>query len=203
MAGATKQGKVPEGSDDESIDLSAGFIPKTTPEGIDFQPEVPVATDGSEAGPIDERPTEITWRWCTERDMPALQRLHFQAEIAAGRELYLPQLFFKGGDRPVIAVAEKNGQIIGGVIGEDSITTTLIGMDAEVLESAGEIIIPVLVEKGARPLGIRLLHCLLPVPLADLGGALQKAGFKRAEPESVYQMELKAEDSSDTKRKNQ
>jgi len=66
MAGANKQGKVSEGSDDESIDLSAGFIPKP---------------EAGEPPPEEMTPDSFIWRWVAEKDMPALERLHFQAEI--------------------------------------------------------------------------------------------------------------------------
>jgi hypothetical protein len=112
---ADKPEKLPEG--DESIDLSAGFVPKSTPAtgaAAELTPDAfmaqqskpaaasaeltfdsfmaqqaPVATDGGEAGPIDGKP--ISWRWCTEADMPALQRLNFDAEIASSEQIYLPK----------------------------------------------------------------------------------------------------------------
>jgi len=50
-------------------------------EEVDFQPE-PEPTAGE---------TEITWRWATAADMPALRIAHFQAEVAAGQAMYLPE----------------------------------------------------------------------------------------------------------------
>lgn len=110
MTGVKKRGKGSESFHDESVDLSAGFIPKNMPAGVgpaaeltpdafmaqhghdvdssnaepekfDFVPEAPVAPDGSEAKPIDGK-AGLTWRWAAETDMPSLQILHFQAEIA-------------------------------------------------------------------------------------------------------------------------
>ena len=53
MAGSTKQGKVPEGCDDESIDLSAAFVLKNTPESgepasADLTPDSFMAQQGSD-----------------------------------------------------------------------------------------------------------------------------------------------------------
>jgi hypothetical protein len=229
MAGTTKQRKVRGSSDDEIMDLSAGFVPKNTPaanepdsdeltpdsfmaqygtavdpagsetEKVDFVPEEDVVPDDSEPKPIEEKNAEITWRWATESDMPALQLIHFQAEIAAGMELHLPELSFPGG----IAIAQQDGKIVGGLVSEESVVVSLIGMDREVLKSAGEVVIPKIVDLASKEKK-RFLHSSLPGHLAaDLGGALQKAGFTPVEPGAVaYQMELKAEDSSTAKRKN-
>jgi hypothetical protein len=122
MAEAIKRGKGSESFQDASIDLSAGFVPKNTPaagepvraeltpDSFTAQPEAHVAPDDSEPKPIAGEP-EITWRWAAEADMPALQLLHFQAEIAVGKEMYLPELSFPGA----IAVARKDGNIVGGL----------------------------------------------------------------------------------------
>jgi len=195
-------------------DLSAAFMPKNTAadsSDADASAKGAVQSPGeTHTGAHDgsePQPTEITWRWAIEKDVRALQLLHFQAEIASGREAFpangqtiggVPELSFPG----VIAVAEKNGQIIGGMSIEDSITATLIGVDAEVLESAGKVIIPLIVEKVALRRGIRLLHSSLPTPFsADLGGALQKAGFHHGGREAIsYRMELKEDDSNSAKR---
>jgi hypothetical protein len=139
--------------EDESIDLSAGFVPKNTPVASEppldeltpdsfmaqqakpaaapaeltfdsfMAQQAPVATDeSSEAEPGDTKPAEIIWYWATEHDLPALQLIHFNAEISAGRELHLPELSFNGK----IAVARRKGEIIGGVFCEESTTISLI-----------------------------------------------------------------------------
>lgn len=143
MAEAIKQVKRSRISDEENIDLSAGLVPKirpaageppvdiVTPDSFMTQ-QAPVAIEG-EAGPIDEK--LVSCRWCTEADMPALQRLHFEAEIASGEAMYLPDA---ASNFRVIAVAERGGKVIGGIMGEDSILISLIGMDSSVVESAGE-----------------------------------------------------------------
>jgi hypothetical protein len=200
-------------------DLSAAFMPKNTAadsSDADASAKGAVQSPGeTHTGAHDgskPQPTEITWRWAIENDVRALQLLHFQAEIALGREVYLRELSFPANGQTiggvpelsfpgVIAVAEKDGQIIGGMSIEDSITATLIGMDAEVLESAGKVIIPLIVEKVALRRGIRLLHSSLPTQFAtDLGGALQKAGFHGEREAISYRMELNEDDSNSAKR---
>jgi hypothetical protein len=225
MAGATKQGKIPEGSHDENIDLSAGFVPKSThaagepaseeltpdsfmaqhsndidpsatePEKFDFVPEEPVARTGSEPQPI-EKPAEITWHWAARADMTALQLLHFQAELAAGRGMYLPELSFPGA----IAVARRADKIVGGFVVEESVVATPIGIDPEVLE-ASEVVISRVVAQ-ARKDGTRFLHVTLPARLAvTLDGALQKVGFKLVDG-IQYRLDtgIEAEEQDSTRR---
>ena len=64
-------------------------------EEIDFQPE-------STAGEA-----EIAWWWANDADMEALRVCHFQAEVAAGKALYLPE---RPSDQRVIAVTRKDGK---------------------------------------------------------------------------------------------
>jgi len=73
-------------------------------DAVDFQPE---AGDPNEPSfviePPDVPPAEaaVTWRWATAADMPALRVCHFQSEVAAGEELYLPD---QSSDQRVIAL---------------------------------------------------------------------------------------------------
>jgi hypothetical protein len=225
MDSANKPEKLTEGTDDESIDLSAGFVLKSTsaasepasaeltpdsfmaqhgndvdpsaaePEKFDFVPETPVASGGSEAKPIEGKPA---WHWAAERDMPALQVLHFEAEVASDQAAYLPDL--PSNLRP-IAVAAKDGKIVAGLMSEDSIFVTLIGADSEVLESAGEVVIPILVAQ-ARKEGTRFLQISLRARLAaTLDGALQKIGFNRVDG-IQYQLDtgVEANEQASTRR---
>src|SRR6266403_1060777 len=104
MDSTHKPEKLTESSEDETIDLSAGFVE-----------QAPVTTGGGEAKPIDGK-TGLTWRWAAEADMPVLELLNFEAEIEAGRGMFLPEISFPGA----IAVCERNGKIIGGVFAEES-----------------------------------------------------------------------------------
>jgi len=70
--------------------------------------------------------------------MPALRVCHFQSEVAAGKPLYLPD---QPSDQRVIAVAEKGGQIIGGLLAEDSVVVTMIGLEQSVAQSAYDAVI--------------------------------------------------------------
>jgi hypothetical protein len=99
-----------------------------------------------------------TWRWATAADMPALRIHHFQSEVAAGKSLYLPDQF---SDQRVIAVAEKDGQIVGGLFAEDSIVLTMVGLERSVAESACDAVIPTILTL-ARNEGTRLVEVRLP-----------------------------------------
>ena len=202
MDSANKPEKLPEGSDEE-IDLSAGFVPKNTPVAAEprlneltpdafmaqqakpaaasaeltfdafMSQQPPFATDGGEAGPIDGKP--ISWRWCTGADMPALQRLNFDAEIASGEQIYLP---IAASNLRVIAVAERDGKVLGGILTEDSVSVSLVGMDPAVVESAGEWMTQIFVAQ-ARKERTRFSSLSLPKQLAaTLDAVLQKVGFK-------------------------
>src|SRR5579864_5682800 len=107
---------------------------------VDFQPEP--GDPGEPAFEIEppEAPAEaaITWRWATAADLPALRICHFQSEIEAGKELFLPD--GPSGQR-VIAVAEKNGQIVGGLFAEDSVIVTMVGLEQSVAKSAYDAVI--------------------------------------------------------------
>lgn len=64
---------------------------------------------------------------------------------------------------------------------EDSIAVTTIGLDPEVIESAGDVFIPAILSL-ARQEATRSLQLALPARLAaTLGSALQKVGFKKQE----------------------
>jgi hypothetical protein len=213
MDSANKTEKLTEGTDDESIDLSAGFVPKNTPAASVGEPSSaeltpdsfmaqqqtePVASDGSEAKPIDGK-ADITWRWASRGDMEALRLHNFNAEMASGEAMYLPEL--PSNLRP-IAVAAKDGKVVAGLMSEDSVVVTLIGMDPEVLESAGEVVIPILVAQ-ARKERTRFLHCSLPTQLAaTLDGVLQKVGFKPVDG-IQYRLDTGVEaDEQDSTRRN-
>jgi hypothetical protein len=197
MDSANKPERLPEGFDDESIDLSGGFVPKTpqaageppldelTPDRFMAQQAKPasvpdsfdsfmaaVAHDGSEAAPIEPK-TEITWRWASPGDMHALRLLN--AEMASAQTMYLPEL---PSDLRPIAAAAKGGNICGGLMSEDSVVVSLIGQDPAMIESAREVVIPILVAQ-ARKERTRFLSLSLPKHLAaTLDGVLQKVGFK-------------------------
>jgi hypothetical protein len=127
----------------------------------DFQPE---AVDASESSFVVEPPdtpaTEaaITWRWATAADMPALRICHFQSEVMAGQELYLPD---RSSDQRVIAIAEKDGKVIGGLFAEDSVIVTMIGLERSVAESAYDSMIATILTL-ARNEGTRLVEVRLP-----------------------------------------
>jgi hypothetical protein len=69
--------------------------------------------------------------------MTALRPCHFESEVAADEPLYLPD---QPSDQRTIAIAERGGRIIGGMLAEDSIAVTTIGLDPEVIESAAETV---------------------------------------------------------------
>jgi hypothetical protein len=129
-------------------------------DGVDFQPDEVELSEPSfvveppEAGPAK---AAITWRWASAADMPALRVCHFQSEVAAGEELYLPD---QSSDQRIIAVAEKDGKIIGGLFAEDSVIVTMVGLEQSVAESAYEAVIhPLLTfvrNEGARLVEVRL-----------------------------------------------
>jgi len=100
----------------------------------------------------------ITWRWGRAADMPALRVCHFQSEVAAGKPLYLPD---QPSDQRVIAVAEKGGQIIGGLLAEDSVVVTMIGLEQSVAQSAYDAVISTILAV-ARNEGTRLVEIRLP-----------------------------------------
>ena len=99
----------------------------------------------------------ITWRWATAADLPALRVCHFQSEVAAGKELFLPE---RSSGQRIIAVAERHGKIIGGLFAEDSVIVTMVGLEQSVAESAYEAVIhPLLTfvrNEGTRVVEVRL-----------------------------------------------
>ena len=100
IAEATKEAKESRVSDEENIDLSAGLVPKSlqakssteptsvTPDSF-MEQQSPAAIEETDSVPIDEKP--ISWRWCADADMPALQQLNFEAELTSGEAIYLPE----------------------------------------------------------------------------------------------------------------
>ena len=128
----------------------------------DFQPEPDNPGEPSfEIKPTGAPPTEaaITWRWANAADLPALRVCHFGAEVEAGEELYLPE---QSSDQRIIAVAEQDGRIIGGLFAEDSIVVTMVGLEQGVAESAyGSVIHPIILSH-ARNEGTRLVEVRLP-----------------------------------------
>lgn len=102
--------------------------------------------------------------------MAALRLCHFQSEVVAGEPLYLPE---QPSDQRRIFVAERGGQIIGGLLAEDSVVVTTIGLDPEVIESAAAGVIPAILSV-ARQEGTRFLHLSLPASLAATLGMLCK-----------------------------
>ena len=224
MADAGKPRQGSGVSHEDGIDLSAGFVPKTPPAASEPSPreltpdsfmaqqtnpaavpaeltfdsfmaqEAPVATDGGEVGRINGKP--ISWRWCTEADMGVLQRLHFQAEIASGEAMYLPKA---ASNLRVIAVAERDGKVLGGIMSEDSIAVSLIGMDPAVVESAGEWMTQIFVAQAHKE-RTRFLQSSVPARLvARLDEALQKVGFKPLAGPS-YQMDTGIEADEEDRR---
>jgi hypothetical protein len=128
---------------------------------VDFQSEPDDAGEPSfEIEPPNTPATEaaITWRWATAADIPALRVCHFQSEVEAGKELFLPN--GPSGQR-VIAVAEKDGKIIGGLFAEDSVIVTMIGLEQSVAKSAYDAVIQPLLA-FARNEGTRLVEVRLP-----------------------------------------
>jgi hypothetical protein len=207
MGEAIKQVKGSGISHEERIDLSAGFVPKSrssageppvdkmTPDSF-MTRQAPVAIEGSEAGLIDEK--SVSWRWCTEADMPALQRLNFDAEIASSEPIYLPKA---ASNLRIIAVAERDGKVLGGIQVEDSIVVSLIGQDPSVMESAGEWMTQIIVAQ-ARKERTRFLQSSVPARLvARLDDALQKVGFKPLMGTS-YRLDtgIEADEKSSTRR---
>jgi hypothetical protein len=138
---------------------------------VDFRPDAvdpsePSAVFDSSEVELAEAP--ITWRWGRPADMAALRLCHFQSEVAAGEPLYLPE---QPSDQRTIAIAERGGRVIGGMLTEDSIAVTTIGLDPEVIESAAEVVIPAILTV-ARQEGTRFLQLSLPASLAaTLGSA--------------------------------
>jgi hypothetical protein len=94
--------------------------------------------------------------------MPALRICHFQSEVAAGESLYLPE---QSSDQRVIAVAEKDGKIVGGLFAEDSVIVTIIvtmvGLEHGVAKSAYDSMIATILTL-ARNEGTRLVEVRLP-----------------------------------------
>jgi hypothetical protein len=130
-------------------------------DGVDFQPdEVELSDPSFEIEPPEASPTEaaITWRWATPSDLPALRVCHFQTEVEAGKELFLPD--GPSGQR-VIAVAEKNGRIVGGLFAEDSVIVTMVGLEQSVAKSAYDAVIQPLLT-FARDEGTRVVEIRLP-----------------------------------------
>jgi hypothetical protein len=193
-------------SDDGDIDLAAGFVPSSpsageppedpmTPDSF-MKQLAPVVVEHGEAEPSEGKP--VSWRWCTEADMPALQRLHFQAEIASGEAMYLPDA---ASNLRLIAVAERDGKVLGGIQLEDSIVVSLIGQDPSVIESAGEWMTQIIVAQ-ARKERTRFLQSSVPARLvARLDDALQKVGFKPLVGTS-YRLDtgIEADEKSSTRR---
>jgi hypothetical protein len=128
----------------------------------DFQPEPDSPGEPSfEIEPPGTSPTEaaITWRWATAADLPALRVCHFRAEVEAGDELYLPE---QSTDQRIIAVAEQDGRIIGGLFAEDSIVVTMVGLEQSVAKSAYDAVIHPIILTFARNEGTRLVEVRLP-----------------------------------------
>jgi hypothetical protein len=111
-----------------------------------------------DAGEVEFADAPITWRWARPADMAALRVCHFQSEVAAGQPLYLPE---QPSDQRVIAVAEKDGQIVGGLFAEDSVVVTMIGLEQSVAQSAYDAVIHLMLTV-ARSEGTRLVEIRLP-----------------------------------------
>ena len=112
-----------------------------------------------EIEPPKASPTEvaIAWRWATAADLPALRVCHFQSEVEAGKELFLPE---QSSGQRIIAVAERDGKIIGGLFAEDSVIVTMVGLEQSAAESAYEAVIHPLLNfvrnEGTRVVEVRL-----------------------------------------------
>ena len=131
---------------------------------FNFHPDI---FDAAEA---ELAPAPITWRWGRPGDMAALRLCHFQSEVAAGEPLYLPE---QPSDLRVIAVAEKGGQIVGGLFAEDSVVVTMIGSEPSVAQSAYDAVIHTMLTV-ARSEGTRLVEIRLPTgEKFDLAGGAE------------------------------
>jgi hypothetical protein len=130
-------------------------------DAVDLQPD---AVDPSEPSFVVEPPeveqakAAITWRWANPADMLVLRVCHFQSEVMAGKELFLPDGL---SDQTVIAVAERDGQIVGGLFAEDSVVVTMVGLERSAAESAYDAVIPTILAL-ARSQGTRLVEVKLP-----------------------------------------
>ena len=87
-------------------------VAKPSSHDVDFQPEANLREPWFDLSEVELAPAPITWRWGRPADMAAMRLCHFQPEVAAGELLYLPEQPY---DQRVIAVAEQDGQIVGGL----------------------------------------------------------------------------------------
>jgi hypothetical protein len=107
--------------------------------------------------PGEQQPV-VTWRVATPGDRAALSLLHFDTEVASGLSVYFSDQLFESGD---VLIAEVDGKVIGGLLLEDALIATLVGLDKRVGESAK----PILVERAlslAREDGKQLVQVRFP-----------------------------------------
>ena len=98
----------------------------------------------------------VTWRVATPADMAALRVIHFDAEVTSGQAVDLADRLFEAGD---VLAAELDGKIIGGLLLEEAIIGTFLGLDRRIAESAGQHLIAKLLsvarDDGKRSVQIR------------------------------------------------
>lgn len=131
---------------------------------------------------------EVTIRQATEEDWPAIMKCHAEVEERVGIKMDLPTL-----DDPAILIFEVavcDEEVIGFSYQEKAIEYCMGGTDPR-STAAFKARVPELF-RGAKQIGIRYIHCAVPVECPGVGKHLESAGFYSvAESLDYYKFDLR------------
>lgn len=131
---------------------------------------------------------EVTIRQATPEDWPGILKCHAQVEEKVGMKMDLPTL-----DDPAILVfevAECDGEITNFQYQEKAIEYCMGGTDPRGT-AAFKARVPELFA-GAKHIGIRFIHCAIPVECEAVGKHLEDAGFySTAESLRYFKLDLR------------
>jgi hypothetical protein len=131
---------------------------------------------------------EVLIRQATPEDWPGILKCHAQIEEKVGAKMDLPGL-----DDPAILVfevAELDGEVISFSYQEKAIEYCMGGTDPRGT-AAFKARVPVLF-RGAKQLGVRFIHCAVPVDCAAVGKHLEDSGFySTAESLRYFKLDLR------------
>lgn len=131
---------------------------------------------------------EVTIRQATTEDWPGILKCHAQIEEKLGTKLDLPEL-----DDPAILVwevAELDGEVISFQYQEKAIEYCMGGTDPRGT-AAFKARVPTLF-RGAKQIGIRFIHCAVPVECQAVEKHLEDSGFySTAESLRYFKLDLR------------
>lgn len=131
---------------------------------------------------------EVLIRQATDEDWPAILKCHEQIEERVGMKMDLPTL----SDPAILIfeVAELDGEVIGFSYQEKAIEYCMGGTDPR-STAAFKARVPELF-RGAKQIGIRFIHCAVPVECEAVEKHLEDAGFySTAESLRYFKLDLR------------